>query len=57
MGGGGECTFSIYFVQNKMDQQPQFPQTKDEAARRKKRAIFPSLIGGGGGGGGGEGGV
>ena len=37
-----------------MDQQPQFPQTKDEAARRKKRAIFPSLIGGGGGGGGGR---
>ena len=40
--------------QNKIEQQGPIPQIKDEAARRAKRAIFPSMIcwGGGEGGGG-----
>ena len=43
--------------QNKIEQQGPIPQIKDEAARRAKRAIFPSMIcWGWGGGGRGEGG-
>ena len=43
--------------QNKIEQQGPIPQIKDEAARRAKRAIFPSMICWGGGGGVGEGGL
>ena len=35
--------------QNKIEHQGPIPQIKDEAARRAKRAIFPSMICWGGG--------
>ena len=52
MGGGGGVGFPLILSRIKWISKPLFPQTKDEAARREKRAIFPSLTWGWRGGGG-----
>ena len=55
-GGGGGCRFSIYFVQNKMDQQTPISPNQGWSRAKGKTRHFPILDLGVEGGGGEEGG-